>query len=514
MALVLSRAILALPYGLGPHWAQMLWSLMLFWIAYTILLVIYRITLHPLANFPGPKLAGASYCYEFWYNVVRGGRYTREIKRLHAHYGPIIRINPDELHCNDLAFANTIYATGNRKRNKSKYYLATGPGTADHSLHRFRSSVVNKFFSRSQILRLESLIQVKAQRLCDKLLAHRGSGPLIAANAFGCFTSDVLTEYCFGKSTDFLNQDGWERNYNAPFDSLFRMTHILRHFPWLTTLMDSIPLCAVDIPRQIQAVRHHPDNSPQGHPTVFSMLLNSDLPSKEKSVKRLSGEAQAILLGGISTTTSVLCLLTYYLLANPLIYSRLRNELEEIKPDDGSLPSWVTLEGLPYFNAVIHEGLRLTYGAPGRLPRVATEEDLVYEGLWESPTRSSCARVAHIIPRGYAIGMSAYIMHSDESIFPEAARFLPERWLNGEGGKEPHHHLFSFSKGSRKCMGMQLAYAELYICLAALTIRVIPHMRLYQTRLSDIDYDYDEVAPRPRRGSKGLRILMVEGEHD
>lgn len=29
-----------------------------------------------------------------------------------------MRINPNEMHCNDMAFADDIYAAGGRKRNK------------------------------------------------------------------------------------------------------------------------------------------------------------------------------------------------------------------------------------------------------------------------------------------------------------------------------------------------------------------------------------------------------------
>lgn len=121
------------------------------------------------------------------------------------------------------------------------------------------------------------------------------------------------------------------------------------------------------------------------------------------------------------------------------------------------LPSWATLEKLPYLSAVIYEGLRLMYGAPGRLPRIATDNDLEYEGSWSPPNTSHSVHIKHTIPHGYAIGMSAYITHSDESIFPCASQFTPERWLdeNGQRMKDLERYFLSFSKGSRQCLGMQ-----------------------------------------------------------
>ena len=40
-----------------------------------------------------------------------------------AHLGPIVRINPNEIHCNDIKFADEIYATGGRKRDKPLHQI-------------------------------------------------------------------------------------------------------------------------------------------------------------------------------------------------------------------------------------------------------------------------------------------------------------------------------------------------------------------------------------------------------
>lgn len=58
------------------------------WIGYRLLYALYNISpLHPLYKFPGPKLAAASFLYEAWYDLVKVGRYTREIKVMHEKYG-------------------------------------------------------------------------------------------------------------------------------------------------------------------------------------------------------------------------------------------------------------------------------------------------------------------------------------------------------------------------------------------------------------------------------------------
>ena len=54
------------------------------WLAY------YRLVLHPLSGFPGPKLAAVTLFYEFYYDVVLGGKYTFRIRQLHEEYGEYV----------------------------------------------------------------------------------------------------------------------------------------------------------------------------------------------------------------------------------------------------------------------------------------------------------------------------------------------------------------------------------------------------------------------------------------
>lgn len=49
--------------------------------------IIYRLWLHPLAEFPGPKLAAATSLYAAYYSLVKGGAYTEKLPELHRKYG-------------------------------------------------------------------------------------------------------------------------------------------------------------------------------------------------------------------------------------------------------------------------------------------------------------------------------------------------------------------------------------------------------------------------------------------
>lgn len=63
-------------------------SFILLYVAYGVGLVFYRLYFSPLSKFPGPKLAAAATLwYEFYHDVIRRGRYTFEIAKMHEIYG-------------------------------------------------------------------------------------------------------------------------------------------------------------------------------------------------------------------------------------------------------------------------------------------------------------------------------------------------------------------------------------------------------------------------------------------
>ena len=59
-------------------------------ISWMIYLAIYRLYFHPLAKFPGPRLAIVTYWYEFYYDIIRPGQYTFKLPGLHEKYGKLI----------------------------------------------------------------------------------------------------------------------------------------------------------------------------------------------------------------------------------------------------------------------------------------------------------------------------------------------------------------------------------------------------------------------------------------
>lgn len=57
---------------------------------YSLSIIVYRFYLSPVSKFPGPRVAALTFWYEFYYDVVLKGQYTRKIQQLHEQYGMYI----------------------------------------------------------------------------------------------------------------------------------------------------------------------------------------------------------------------------------------------------------------------------------------------------------------------------------------------------------------------------------------------------------------------------------------
>jgi cytochrome P450 len=143
--------------------------------------------------------------------------------------------------------------------------------------------------------------------------------------------------------------------------------------------------------------------------------------------------------------------------------------------------------------------LRLSYGVPYIMARVS-KLPLQYN--------------SYTIPPGTPFSMSIFYMHTNSTIFPSPYKFDPSRWNyvngvppTGPDGKKPlMAYLVPFSRGARNCIGMPLAYAELYICLANLIRKC--NFELYETTEADVGFDSEFIVATPWPGSKGVRALV------
>lgn len=183
----------------------------------------------------------------------------------------------------------------------------------------------------------------------------------------------------------------------------------------------------------------------------------------------------------------------YFILADTNVLIHLQAELQEAIPDPNNPPASQKLQQLPFLTAVVKETSRLVPGAFCRLGRIAPNEDLKC-GKWT-------------IPAGTTISMSTWIQHNDSSIFPEPQKFKPGRWLGEDSARiRLERYLVPFSKGSRACLGINLAEVEMYVTLAILFRKF--DFELFETDGSDVELAHEFFLPISRLDSKGVRVLV------
>jgi cytochrome P450 len=79
--------------------------------------------------------------------------------------------------------------------------------TPEHDIHRNRRAALAPFFSRRTVVQLESNIAAKVQTLCDRFSGFAKTSEVVRLDgAYSALTTDVITDYCFGKAYGYLNE--------------------------------------------------------------------------------------------------------------------------------------------------------------------------------------------------------------------------------------------------------------------------------------------------------------------
>ena len=188
----------------------------------------------------------------------------------------------------------------------------------------------------------------------------------------------------------------------------------------------------------------------------------------------LADDAYSILAAAADTAGNTMTIIAFNVMSNPKIYENLRKELFQTYPDADAKLEFQKLEKLPYLTAVIKEGLRLAFGVAGRLPRLVPEPGATFNG--------------YFVPAGMIVSMSAWTQHHDEDLFPNSDKFDPNRWLNRADAMRLDKNLFAFGKGNRGCIGMPLAYCELYLVIGTFFHR-FKDLKPYLTTKEDLILD-------------------------
>ncbi|KAG0152686.1 hypothetical protein PDIDSM_42610 [Penicillium digitatum] len=441
---------------------------------YQIIRAVYLIFFSPLSGFPGSPWAAVWEYWEAYWNIGlkpgNKGQTLFKLEEMHKRLGPALRMGPNEIHIYDPAFYHELYRPGSRYyKDPSMHKVLGAPSStlaeSDPVRHKQRRAPLEPLFSKKNILSLEPMLMDHVD-YCSKRfdeLFSQGK-PVSMEWALKSLAMDMVSQFAFGQSLDALSDPEFKSLQVRVFQQYLPSLHVIKAFPFVR-LLNLLPLWIV------KRISH-------------SVEMGHELERKGYAVPDKQGlrdELLTMISAGDDTTGIANTVTIFNIFNNRDVHDHLLAELKTVMPTPDTHVSYLQLEALPYLTAVIKEGLRYSSPAASRTPR------LVPPGGVRLPD-------GRFIPAGTRVGMAIYHIHYNETLFENPRVFDPERWLQGsEVTTERAKFLVPFSRGSRSCLGINLAYMEMYMAIAYIVRRF--DLDLVGTTVEDMKWD-DMVVPQ------------------
>ncbi|KAM0350673.1 hypothetical protein ACHAPU_003162 [Fusarium lateritium] len=389
---------------------------------------------------------------------------------VHGKYGDVVRIAPNEISFGSPNAYKDIYNHASKDKElfrKSQLFYDPDPSITRPSIvfaidpkdHRSQRKSLHHAFSAKALRDNEETVQNHVKILIKQLGQRAGPGTdgVNMSDVFNWITFDIIGELAFGESFDSLEQ--WTQ---SPWISLIlgflRQVMVVSSLKRLST---PISLCVRLMPKSLEEdLKTHNKittekvnrriklGTSRGREDFFAHILRQE--KNDIDVVHLREQAKVLVVAGSETTANLFSAATYYLLKDPDKMAALQAEIRSAfsSMDDITAESVKQLE---YLNGVIEEGLRIFPPAPLGPPRTCT--GAMIDGFY--------------IPKGTTVSVDTWTTAHDERNFARPYEFIPERWI-GEGLGDRKDASRAFSLGPRGCLGINLAYMESRIILAAL----------------------------------------------
>ncbi|EXJ67490.1 uncharacterized protein A1O5_09503 [Cladophialophora psammophila CBS 110553] len=437
-------------------------------ITYVLYQITYNLFFSPLRNVPGPLIARVT---PRWLMLIdMAGRRTSWIHNLHSRHGPTVRIAPNELSFANMEMVKVIYGQQTTFPKAPIYDTMSLPpfgifSMRDRQDHSHRRRLLSHAFAQSSLYESEPLIRAHVEELTQRVQSGL-CRPMDMMLLFRLVAFDIVGELFLGQSFNGLKA-GTPPQFLHDIDQHFILCGIEGNFPLIYAMLLRIPIPALQ--RFLKARQRLIAYGKETFENYISengrMSGRKDLLTKVVSLKSDTGEAPLtdleiytevsnLILAGTDTTSMTLTYMFWQLAKNPKWQQMLRQEVgEKVPTSSGTVPGFSELAQLPILDAVVKEALRLHPAAPASLPR-------------ETPQGGKILNGSHI-PEGTIVSMQCYTTQRDAATFPDPNAFRPERWMAPES-EAMKEMMMPFSKGSRACLGKNLAMMELKLITASL----------------------------------------------
>jgi steroid 17alpha-monooxygenase/17alpha-hydroxyprogesterone aldolase len=165
-----------------------------------------------------------------------------------------------------------------------------------------------------------------------------------------------------------------------------------------------------------------------------------------------------VIVAGTDTSTTVLTWFMLYMILYKEVQKRIQKEIDKVTAS-GSSPNWRDAENYPYLLATICEVMRHSAFVPFLPPHKAIRDTTI---------------AGYPIPKGTAVLVNLWRIHTDPNEWKESESFKPERFLDENDkfiGWEARPDFIPFGAGVRICIGTAMAKQEVFTVAAKLLQR-------------------------------------------
>jgi cytochrome P450 len=377
-----------------------------------------------------------------------------EVVRIYLGPLPVYLVTTPELAWQVLAIDADKFDKG-MVFDKIRPLFGNGILNSDGDFHRRQRRLVQPAFHRKQIA---GYVQTMARAAADLVESWRPGEVVAVDKRMENLALTIVGRALF--STDLGRHVVAEAQRSMPILAKYV---IVRAFS--PTLVERLPIpanrrfdeAATRFRRVVAEVIAAARAEGKDHGDVLSMLLRArdEITGEGMSDQQVHDEVVTILTAGSETTAVALAWFFHEVGQHPEIEQRFHAEIDRVlagRPvSDLGLDDIAKLE---YTDRIISEVLR-KYPLLILMRRARTDLDL-------GGVR---------IPRGTEVALSQYAIHHDPSLYPEPARFDPDRWLPDRAAKLPNGAFIPFGAGVRHCPGHSFARTEIAIVAATVAAR-------------------------------------------
>lgn len=358
-------------------------------------IVVYRILLHPLRNYPGP----------FWWKLWRfpwvystaKGTILVDLQKLHDRYGPIVRVAPDELSYTTPDAIKSIYQS-NPELSKDPMHLPSfhngTPGilAADYQHHRRYRRLLAGAFSDNGIRSQQPVIHRHVNRLMQRLAERVAMGSLDISQWYNWTTFDIIGDLAFGESfgcLENLETHEWIASIQGNVKAI-PIINGIRRFGLGLALPLLAPKKLLEMRRRNaqftedkvdQRRRHGSSRGDLWDDLMTGTDGEEDLKQHVMSRDEMVSNASAIVVAGSETSATLLSGCTWLLLQNPHHLAKLVAEIDAVFEKESDI-DLISVAKLDYMLAVFKEALRLYPPVPMQSNRVVHKDGATIAGQW------------------------------------------------------------------------------------------------------------------------------------